>query len=396
MAFKDWVNRRIFTTVHGNNLVYNTCWEDPRLDRVALEFGPDDNVLVITSAGCNALDYALAGPKHVNAVDMNPRQNALLDLKMSAIRNLEFDDFFKMFGEGRLPGIKNIYQDKLRSELPDWSRSFWDKKIKWFDNRRKTFYHRGTSGAIARMICIYTDRVIRVRPQLDSLLNAESIEEQKEIYEKHLKKKFWSGLMKFTMNRDTTMSMLGVPKAQRRQIETQYEGGLVKFIQDCMESVFVELPMKDNYFWRVYMNGKYSRECCPEYLKEDNFAKLKGGVVDNVSTHTDSVQGFLEKYDGQISRYILLDHMDWLSDQFFPLLESEWQAIVDRAALGARLIWRSGGLRTDFIDEVQVNRNGEIQKISPMLSYNSELASQLHEKDRVHTYGSFYIAELGA
>ena len=396
MAFKDWVNRRIFTTVHGNNLVYNTCWEDPRLDRVALEFGPDDNVLVITSAGCNALDYALAGPKHVNAVDMNPRQNALLDLKMSAIRNLEFDDFFKMFGEGRLPGIKNIYQDKLRSELPDWSRSFWDKKIKWFDNRRKTFYHRGTSGAIARMICIYTDRVIRVRPQLDSLLNAESIEEQKEIYEKHLKKKFWSGLMKFTMNRDTTMSMLGVPKAQRRQIETQYEGGLVKFIQDCMESVFVELPMKDNYFWRVYMNGKYSRECCPEYLKEDNFAKLKGGVVDNVSTHTDSVQGFLEKYDGQISRYILLDHMDWLIDQFFPLLESEWQAIVDRAAPGARLIWRSGGLRTDFIDEVQVNRNGEIQKVSPMLSYNSELASQLHEKDRVHTYGSFYIAELGA
>ena len=37
------------------------------------------------------------------------------------------------------------------------------------------------------------------------------------------------------MNRDTTLSMLGVPKAQRRQIETQYEGGIVKFIQDCME-----------------------------------------------------------------------------------------------------------------------------------------------------------------
>ena len=131
-------------------------------------------------------------------------------------------------------------------------------------------------------------------------------------------------------------------------------------------------------------------------MKEDNFQKLKDGIVDRVSTHTDSVQGFLEKHDGQISRYILLDHMDWLSDQFFPLLESEWQAIVDRAAPGARLIWRSGGLRTDFIDNVQVNHNGEIQKISPLLSYNKELAEQLHEKDRVHTYGSFYIAELGA
>lgn len=396
MAFLDWVNRRIFTTVHGNNLVYNTCWEDPRLDRVALDFGPDDNVLVITSAGCNALDYVLAGPQHVHAVDMNPRQNALLDLKTSAIRHLEFEDFFKMFGEGRLPDAKNIYEQKLRESLPAWSKSFWDKKIKWFDNRRKTFYYRGTSGAIARMVTTYIDKVIRVRPHVESLLNASSIEEQKAIYETHLKKKFWSGLMKFTMNRDTTMSMLGVPKAQRRQIETQYQGGLVKFIQDCMESVFVELPLKDNYFWRVYMNGSYSRECCPEYLKEENFQKLKSGLVDNVTTHTDSVQGFLEKHDGTISRYILLDHMDWLSDQFFPLLESEWQAIIDRAAPNARIIWRSGGLRTDFIDQVQVNRDGEIQKISPMLSYDTELANELHQKDRVHTYGSFYIARFNA
>jgi len=396
MAFLEWVNRRIFTTVHGNNLVYNTCWEDPRLDREALQFGPDNNVLVITSAGCNALDYALAGPNQVNAVDMNPRQNALLDLKMSGIRNLDFEDFFAMFGEGRLPGVKEVYQQKLRAQLPAWSADFWDKRIKWFDNPRKTFYYRGTSGAVARLVKTYTDNVIRVRPHLDSLLNAETVEEQKTIYETHLKKKFWSGLMKFAMNRDTTMSMLGVPKAQRKQIETQYRGGLVKFIQDCMESVFVELPMKDNYFWRVYMNGAYSRECCPEYLKQDNFEALKNGLVDRVSTHTDSVQGFLEKYAGQISRYILLDHMDWLSDQFFPLLESEWQAIVDRAAPGARIIWRSGGLRTDFIDEVKVNRNGEIQKISPMLSYDEPLAKRLHEIDRVHTYGSFYIAELSA
>jgi len=394
MAFFDWVSRRIFTTVHGNNLVYNTCWEDPRLDRVALEFGPDDNVMVITSAGCNALDYMLTEPNHVYAVDMNPRQNALLDLKKSAIRNLEFEDFFRMFGQGRLPGIKNIYAHQLRSELPPWSQAFWDKRIKWFDNRRKSFYFRGTSGTIARLVKTYCDNVIRVRPHLNAILNAESVEQQKEIYENHLQKKFWSGLMKFAMNRDTTMSMLGVPKAQRQQIENQYEGGLVKFIQDCMESVFVKLPMKDNYFWRVYIDGKYRLDCCPEYLKPDNFQRLKNGLVDRLTTHTDSVQGFLEKHDGTISRFILLDHMDWLSDAYFNLLESEWQAIIDKAAPNARLIWRSGGLRTDFIDQVQVNRGGQIQSVTPMLNYHTDLAAELHVKDRVHTYGSFYIADL--
>ena len=394
MAVFDWFSRRIFNTVHRNNLVYNTCWEDPRLDRVALEFGPQDNVLVITSAGCNALDYVLAGVNHVYAVDMNPRQNALLELKKAGIRSLDHDTFFKMFGEGRLPGMKKIYQEKLRMHLDEWSREFWDRKIKWFDNRRRSFYFRGTSGTFARLMKIYTDKFIRVRPQLDAILNAATIEEQSHIYNTKLRDKFWSNLVKFTLNRDTTMAMLGVPRAQRRQIEATYDGDLVKYIQECMEGVFVKLPMNDNYFWRVYMNGQYTRNCCPTYLEPENFQRLKAGMVDRVSTHTDSVQGFLEKHDGKISKFILLDHMDWLSDHFFPLLESEWQAIVDRAEPRARLIWRSGGFNTDFINQVHVMKDGQKVKANDLITYNKKLAEELHPQDRVHTYGSFFIAQF--
>jgi len=187
MALFDWVNRKVFTAVHGNNLVYNTCWEDPRLDRVALDFGP-------------------------------------VDLKIAGIKNLDFDTFFKMFGEGRLPGVQNIYQDQLRDSLPAMSQQFWDKKINWFDNRRKTFYDRGTSGTFARLVRIYNKHMIKATKHLDEMLEADTVEQQKEIYEGKLKKKFWSGVMKFAMNRDTTMSMLGVPKAQRHQIDTQYPG----------------------------------------------------------------------------------------------------------------------------------------------------------------------------
>ena len=144
------------------------------------------------------------------------------------------------------------------------------------------------------------------------------------------------------------------------------------------------------------MDGKYTKECCPEYLKESNFNVLKQGALDRLTTHTDSVQGFLEKFDGTISRFILLDHMDWLSDHFFARLEAEWQAIVEKAAPNARILWRSGGLRTDFIDQIHVRANGEMNKVNDMLTYDSELASELHEKDRVHTYASFYIAHLSA
>ncbi len=396
MSVFDWVSGRVFKFVHGNNLVYNTCWEDPRLDRVALGIKASDNVLVITSAGCNALDYALCSPNHVYAVDMNPRQNALLDLKLAGIKSLEFEDFFRLFGYGFHPDARRLYQRRMRASMPAWSQMYWDRWIKFFDNKSRPFYFRGTSGSFARMIKIYTDRVIRVRPHIDAILEAKTLDEQREIYERHLRQKFWSRPMRFAMNRDTTLSMVGVPKAQRRQVETQYEGGVVKFVQDAVEAVFCKLPLADNYFWRVYMKGEYSRKCCPEYLKAENFELLKRGLAERVSTHTDSVQGFLDKHEGQISRFVLLDHMDWLSDKFFPLLELEWQAILARAAPGTRIIWRSGGLRTDFIDRVHVTRCGQQRQLPELLTFHRDLASELHEKDRVHTYGSFYIADLAA
>ena len=101
------------------------------------------------------------------------------------------------------------------------------------------------------------------------------------------------------MNRDSTLSMLGVPKAQRNQIDTQYPGGLVQFVQDCVESVFAKLPLQDNYFWRVYITGSYTPECCPEYLRDHNFQRLKQGLADRISVHTNSVQGFLERFQGE-------------------------------------------------------------------------------------------------
>ncbi len=395
MALVDWLNVRMFNLVHQNNLVYNTCWEDPRLDRVAMDIGPKDNILVITSAGCNALDYALTGPNAVHAVDMNPRQNALLELKMSGIRNLEFEDFFAMFGQGSHEQASKIYRQALRSSLSTWSQGYWDKKIKLFD-RRKSFYFFGTSGRFARFINFYVDRVVRVRPWINQLLSADDVSQQREIYDGYLRDRFWTRPLNFAMGQDATLSMVGVPRAQRQQVDKHYDGGIVQFVQDCVESVFAKLPISDNYFWRVYLTGEYTDDCCPEYLKPDNFEALKNGLVDRVTTYTDSVEGFLRKNDVQISRFVLLDHMDWLSTQFYPLLESEWQAILMRATPDARVLWRSGGLKTEFVDRVNVRLNGQNRELGELLNYHTDLAAELHERDRVHTYGSFYIADLAA
>ncbi len=122
----------VFRFCHGSQLVYNTCWEDPRLDRVALQIGPTDRVLVITSGGCNALEYLLDHPEHVHAVDVNWRQNALLELKVAGIRRLDYETFFELFGRGRLGEWNSIYPSKLRGLLSPCARRYWDRHGKMF------------------------------------------------------------------------------------------------------------------------------------------------------------------------------------------------------------------------------------------------------------------------
>lgn len=391
------ISRTCFKFIHGTNLVYNQCWEDPRLDRIALEISPQDNIAVITSAGCNALDYVLAGANHVYAIDMNHRQNALLELKRAGTQALEFEDFFALFGAGRLANWKQIYTGSLRPRLPEYAQKFWDRHGTFFmgSKRRPSFYFRGTSGLFAWMVNGYINKVARIRRSVNDILDAKTLEEQQEIYYgARLKESLFRPMVQWLLRRDTTMAMLGVPRSQRKQLDECYPGGIVQFIVDRIETVFAKIPLADNYFWRVYLTGQYTHDCCPEYLKEDNFQRLKGGLIEKVSSHTNSLLGFLEGHAEPISRFVLLDHMDWLYSNYREVLAAEWQGIVDRAAENAKVIWRSAGLEVDFVDPIEVKRNGETVPMRELLNYHPALAAKLHTIDRVNTYGSFYIADL--
>jgi S-adenosylmethionine-diacylglycerol 3-amino-3-carboxypropyl transferase len=62
----------------------------------------------------------------------------------------------------------------------------------------------------------------------------------------------------------------------------------------------------------------------------------------------------------------------------------------------AGAIWRRGGLRTEFLQRVHVTINGRLCTLDELLNYHRDLAAELHQQDRVHTYGSFYIADIAA
>lgn len=390
----DHIDQRVFDAIYSRSLVYNTCWEDPAVDRQALNLTPDDTVLVITSAGCNVLDYALAGAKRIHAVDANPRQNALLELKLAGIRQLDYDDFFSIFGHGYHPRFPLIYREKLRSELSPFARQFWDERCRWFQSQQGSFYYHSLSGLVARGFRHW----FKIKPELasgvEALFSASSLEEQRVLYRSHVQHGLWTRPINWLLERQLTMSLLGVPYPQRKEVQAQHPQGVAGFIRDAVEYVIEELPLSDNYFWRVYFGGRYTPECCPEYLKEANFLALKHGRAEAIHFHTRLITDFLQANEEPISKFVLLDHMDWMSSYYPEALIEEWNLILERATPGARIIFRSAHARPGYLDSIEVGTAKA--RLREQLVFHDALAAELSKQDRVHTYAGFHIADVPA
>jgi len=376
---------RLFRLVYERSLIYNQCWEDPAVDRRALELTPSDRVLVITSAGCNALDYALLGARVV-AVDANPRQNHLLELKLAGIRTLAFDEFFSLFGEGGTNGALVLYA-RMRPRLSIAARRYWDTEIRLFLPDQApggSFYYSGTSGRVALGLRFYIDRVARVRDAVNALLAAPTLEAQIALYRERVRPALVSRMFLRLLGSPGVLPLLGVPAAQRKML-TAHGGGFGGFVRARLDTVLSLGLLRENYFWSVYLDGRYARNSCPEYLKRQEFKKLQEGLVDNVSVETSTVTECLASDAGAFSAFVLLDHMDWLT-RTPDLVEEEWAEILGHATTDARVIFRSAAPDASFLP----------RSVTDRLSFDRERAQALHQADRVGTYGSFHIARLHA
>lgn len=376
-SFRD----RLFSKIHGNNLVYNTCWEDPRCDREMMEIDEESSIVMITSAGCNALDYLLDEPKIIHAIDLNARQNALLELKKVSIKNVSYETLFQLFGEGRFDQVKTLYQEKLRSDLPPYARTYWDKNIKKFNGKgiRKSFYFYGTSGVLAFLMRGYFNLRPRLKQAVRNFFESTSLQTQTQLYAS-IEPLLFSKPMKWLSNRHFTLALAGVPRAQRQLLISDYPGGVGAYLTDCFKHIFTQLPITENYFYSLYWKGRYDESRCPNYLKKSHFGSLQK-KLDSLHTHTTSISDFLKTNPGEYSHYVLLDHQDWLASYQVEALEEEWELILKNSRPGTKILIRSAATKIDFFPDFVKER----------VDFDFDKTKVLHDLDRVGTYGSVYL-----
>lgn len=375
---RDWV----FNKVHATNLVYNTCWEDPRCDRELLQLDQDSKVVMITSAGDNALDYLLDQPHTIHCVDVNPRQNALLQLKIACYTAGNFAELYQLFGEGKHPDIKQLYQTKLRPQLPQFARDYWDKNLNFFRTKgvRKSFYHYGTAGTFAWMASRYLKTRKNLYRLIHQLFEAQNLEEQTQVFQQ-IEPKLNNKLLEFFVNRHLTMCLLGVPRSQQALFMDEYRNGALGFISECLRKVFTQLPIQENYFYRLYFYGAYTPECCPEYLRPENFEGIKS-QTNKIRNHTTTMQAFLQDNPGPYSHFVLLDHQDWLAANDVQALEDEWRQILKNSRPGTKILLRSAAKKVNFFPDFVLEQ----------VRFEQHLTAKTHQEDRVGTYASVYMA----
>ncbi|CAN0245975.1 unnamed protein product, partial [Pylaiella littoralis] len=243
-----------------------TSWEDPRIDRREFGLTDDDHVLTLASAGDNALDYLIEGAK-VSAVDFNPCQIALCELKVAVVKSLTWEDAFAIFGRSDIEKLRKHYylgggdgssssSSSLRAQLSPESRKFWDGRV----HRDFSFMYSGTSGVAAWVL-------VRVLLPLLGLgfvrrfvrAGVSKKEFVVEVLKRHARIRF------FAMVIDRVLApllhpLIGVPVSQ-----ASLGHGRDSFLA-IAEKVLLETDLvNDNYFYSGYLLGYYTENNCPRY-----------------------------------------------------------------------------------------------------------------------------------
>ena len=387
MGIVHTLNERVFKQIHGNHLVYNTCWEDPRCDRNLLNLNEQSRVVMLTSAGCNALDYLLDNPASVDCVDLNPRQNALLQLKLALLNQTNHHALFDFFGTGHVPRARAVFEDALRSPLQEQdpqAARFWERNLHYFNGKgmRRSFYWHGSSGTVAWLIRQWLESQPALLRLVQRLFESASLAEQCIWYEQ-LEPQLLNRFLRWLVSQHLVQSMLGVPKAQQHLASERFPDGMTGYVRHCFRHVFTRLPLADNYFWKLYFYGRYTPNCCPNYLRAEHFETLRTHR-ERVRTHTASLSDFLKNRPGQYTHFVLLDHQDWLAAHLRPALEEEWRFIFQNAAPGAQVLLRSASFEIHFLPDFVRER----------VYFDREAAARAEATDRVGTYASTWTGTI--
>lgn len=355
----------------NDEYIYAFTWEDARVDARLLNINSEDVILAITSAGDNVLAYALERPKRIHAIDLNPSQNHLLELKLAAFTSLEYEDVWALFGEGKHANFRELLISKLSPHLSSAAFQFWLRVgEKTFGTASKGLYYTGGSRH-ALKLAGWLFGLMNIKSDVAKFVDAKTLNEQREIWQRSIRRVLLSQLLAWGIvsSKSWLWKALGVPPAQRQMIEDDYAAEAKKasassrgfttgqaiwsYAVNTLDPVVQStLLSQDNHYYLLCLLGHYTKACHPEYLAPKAHQKLsRPGAFDGLRIHTDEVCEVVERMTpGTLTIAVVMDSMDW----YHPVNEIEQvqkqvRLLKRSLKVGGRVMLRSAGRHPWYI-----------------------------------------------
>ncbi|KAJ5143761.1 Protein of unknown function DUF3419 [Penicillium bovifimosum] len=362
-------------TQFQNEYIYAFTWEDPRVDHRLLNIGKDDVILAITSAGDNILDYLQKNPRRVHAVDLNPNQNHLLELKVACYSALGHRDMWKIFGDGKHAQFRELLISKLSPHLSSQAFQYWLEHAQVFSSSSgHGLYETGGSRHAIRMVR-WLFNIFGLQGEVQKLCEAQSLAEQREI---------WPRIRRVLMSRPLHWAIVstewfawkaaGVPRNQRNMIVEDFfrRNGLTEdmkkgkdvsgqsiweYVVNTLDPVINDtLISNDNYFYFLCVQGKFSRRCHPTYLSPQAHVKLSTpGAFDGLRIHTDEINEVINRITpGTLTIAVVMDSMDWF-DPAEDSAPAQARTFNHALKMGGRILLRSASIDPWYIKHFEEN-----------------------------------------
>lgn len=354
-------------------LVFTHNWEDPESDQMALKIKSNDAVMAITSGGCNVLGFLLFDPKVIYSIDINPTQSWLLELKIAAIKCLEFEDFISFSGLKENNNRLLLYE-KIKQELSKDALEFWDRQEKILS---RGFIMNGKYESFIKLAGKFIN-MLQSKKRVQGLFKEKTKEEQEAYFDNVWNTKRFHYMFKILFNK----RMLA-----RRGLVADYfhfDDGSKSFAESFYnrsKKAFRNIPIKGNYFLSLYLLGKYRNDNeVPAYLIRENYELIRSRV-DRIKIYTDEAQGWIDLMpDAGIDCFALSNICELMSEKDTNRL---FTAVHRTARSGARVIFRN----------LMIPREVP-ESLAEKIVKDEQLSRYIYTNDRSFVYGKVAAYEV--
>lgn len=353
-------------------LRYSTVWEDYRLLGRGLAIDDATHVLVIASAGCNALNLLLRGPQRLVALDFNPAQTALVELKLGAIRTLSHADFIRLLGVRDADNRLDLYE-RVRPVMSSQARAWWDANLDTLVGGVEA------GGRLERYIAGFRERL------LADVLPGDIVDQLFIIDDSNARRRYARDMV-FTPAFEAafrgyfTRESIAGDGRDRSQFRYVHDIDVAGWLWRRLQWVATELPTRGNFYLERFLRGGLRDiDVGPPYLRPRNYDRLRA-LVPRVEVVNEGLERYLEAAPrGVLGAAALSDVFEYMSD------DAAGQLFLRLAE-----VLRPGGRLAFWNLFVRRRPRRPIARLRSMPA----LSRALWERDRSWFYRAFHVVEV--